>query len=46
MSKLKKVSFIVILAALAGGTIFLLTWDIPAPAQPVTKTLNDDRFPS
>ena len=30
----------------AGGMIYLMTADIPAPQQPVTKTLNNDRFPS
>lgn len=43
-------STLVILGALAllvaGGMIYLMTADIPAPSQPVTKTLNNDRFPS
>lgn len=29
-----------------GGLLFLASWDIPAPSKPVTKTLNNDRFPS
>lgn len=36
---------VVALAVVAGG-IFLMTWDIPAPSEKVTKTLNNDRFPS
>lgn len=34
-----------IAVALAGGAIFLLTWDIPAPSERVETTIPDDRFP-
>lgn len=27
------------------GAVFLYTVDIPAPSEPVEKTLSDDRFP-
>jgi len=39
--------FIVFLLVLVlgGGFVFLATWDIPAPSQPVEKVLDNDRFP-
>lgn len=46
MSKLTKILVIVGVVAVAGGAIFLMTWDIPAPSEKVTKTLSNDRFPS
>ncbi len=36
--------FLIILI-LAGGTAFLVTWDIPAPTAPVEKVIPNDRFP-
>ena len=44
-----KMSLIVaglVAAVVLGGMAYLLTADIPAPSQPVSKTLNNDRFPS
>lgn len=35
-----------IVLGVVGGLLYLLTADIPAPSQPVSKTLNNDRFPS
>ncbi len=45
MSKVKRFAFGLVLLGLLGGGVFLLLWDIPAPSEPVTKTLNNDRFP-
>ncbi|MEQ8396721.1 hypothetical protein [Thalassobaculum sp.] len=36
---------ILILLTLAGGALFLLTWDIPAPTASVEKVIPNDRFP-
>jgi hypothetical protein len=36
--------FLLILV-LGGGFVFLATWEIPAPSQPVEKVLDNDRFP-
>ena len=43
----KKTGFlaIVIIALIASGGLFLLTWDIPPPTASVEKVLPDDRFP-
>jgi hypothetical protein len=35
----------VLIVALLGGGVFLVTWDIPAPSATVEKTVPDDRFP-
>ena len=45
MKGLTKLLLIVLILALAGGTIFLATWDIPPPSSTIEKTLPDDRFP-
>lgn len=36
---------ILILLTVAGGALFLLTWDIPAPTASVEKVIPNDRFP-
>jgi len=46
MSRLTQIIIAVVALAIIGGGIFLMTWDIPAPSEKVTKTLNNDRFPS
>ncbi|WP_417450437.1 hypothetical protein [Kordiimonas sp.] len=46
MSKLTKILVLFGLVAVAVGTVFLMTWDIPAPSEKVSKTLSNDRFPS
>lgn len=46
MSKLTRILLLVGALVVVGGGIFLLTWDIPAPSEEVTKTLSNDRFPS
>ena len=37
---------ILLLLAIAGGAVFLLTWDVPAPTPRIDKVLPDDRFPA
>jgi hypothetical protein len=34
----------IILVAVAGGVVFLATWDIPPPTHPVEKVIANDRF--
>jgi hypothetical protein len=38
--------WILLFALVAGGTAFLVTWDIPPPTAPVEMILPDDRFPT
>ena len=45
MKKPTIIAVAVVVALLASGAIFLLTWDIPPPSAPVEKVLPDDRFP-
>lgn len=37
---------LLILLALGGGAVYLMTWDVPPPTQRIEKVLPDDRFPS
>ncbi|MCR9071911.1 MAG: hypothetical protein NXI18_09345 [Alphaproteobacteria bacterium] len=37
--------FVLVLLIVAGGALFLLTWDIPAPTSSVEKVIPNDRFP-
>lgn len=46
MSKLTQILIAVGALVVVGGGVFLMTWDIPAPSEKVTKTLSNDRFPS
>jgi len=46
MSKPTQILLALTALLIVGGGLFLMTWDIPAPSEKVTKTLNNDRFPS
>lgn len=46
MSKVTQIIIALAALAIVGGGVFLMTWDIPAPSEKVTKTLSNDRFPS
>ncbi len=45
MSRLIMVGAGLVALLLVIGFIYLVTADIPAPSQPVERTLPDDRFP-
>ena len=44
MKSLFRIMFMALLLILAGGAIFLVTWDIPAPVAQVEKVIPNDRF--
>ncbi len=44
MSLASKLTILLILVLVAGGAVFLATWDIPAPTRQVEKVLPDSRF--
>jgi len=39
-----KFLFLLVVAALIGGTIFLATWDMPPPSAVTEKVIPNDRF--
>ena len=43
----KKILFVLSLLAVvvAGGGLFLFTWEIPAPTRQVEKIIPDEKFP-
>ncbi|QQP89993.1 hypothetical protein IGS68_01575 [Skermanella sp. TT6] len=45
MSRLLSVLIVLVLIVAAGGSVFLATWDIPAPSRTVERVIPDDRFP-
>lgn len=45
MGKFWQVVFLLLLIGGGAGLVFLMNWDIPAPAQKVEKVLPDDMFP-
>jgi len=45
MSQVNKILFSIIALALIGGVVFLMTAELDPPARPVSKTLDNDRFP-
>ncbi|MCC7016101.1 MAG: hypothetical protein IT564_02725 [Rhodospirillales bacterium] len=45
---MKSISMVVLsllILALAGGGVFLATWEVPAPTAKVEKVIPDERFP-
>jgi hypothetical protein len=44
MKTLLKILFFLLLAAIAGGVVFLATWDMPAPTAKVEKVIPNERF--
>lgn len=45
MAKISGFIVLLLIAALAGGTVYLAFWDIPPPSAKVVRTLPDDQFP-
>lgn len=45
MKKISVIVFGIVVLAIAGGGIFLATWNIPAPVADFEKAIPDDRFP-
>ncbi|MEE8394126.1 MAG: hypothetical protein V3R66_07255 [Rhodospirillales bacterium] len=44
MRNIPRLVLFALLAIIAGGSVFLATWDIPAPTADVEKVIPDDRF--
>ena len=45
MKSVSTVVLLLLILALAGGGVFLATWEIPAPKAKVEKVIPDERFP-
>jgi hypothetical protein len=45
MSRLFGALIILALIVAVGGSVFLATWEIPAPSKTVERVIPDDRFP-
>jgi hypothetical protein len=45
MSTLNRILLVLVLVAVLGGGVFLVTWEIPPPTARVERILPDDRFP-
>ena len=45
MGKIVLFLIALIFAALIGGAIYLIAYDIPAPVAPVERVIYNDRFP-
>ena len=45
MSTIGRVLLLVALVVVLGGTVFLLTWEIPAPTARIERVIPDDTLP-
>ena len=45
MSRLSRLSALIVAAAIVGGAVFLMTWDIPPPTSRIETVIPNDRFP-
>ena len=45
MRGLPGILLIILLLAIVGAAVFLMTWDIPPPTAPVEKVVPNERFP-
>lgn len=43
MSKLSRFLLVLLVTILAGGILFLATWEIPPPSAPVEKVIPNDK---
>jgi hypothetical protein len=44
MKKFSTFVFLLVVALAIGGSVFLATWDIPAPVNNIERTIPDDKF--
>lgn len=45
MKVLSRFLILLVLVLVAGGAVFLMTWDIPAPTREIEKPLPNDKLP-
>jgi len=45
MSTFNRILLVLLMVLVLGGTVFLVTWEIPPPTSRVERVLPDDQFP-
>jgi hypothetical protein len=45
MSTINRVLLVLLLVLVLGGTVFLVTWEIPPPTARVERVVPDDKLP-
>jgi hypothetical protein len=45
MSTINRLLLVLLLVLVLGGTVFLVTWEIPPPTARVERVVPDDKFP-
>ena len=45
MSTISRVLLVAVLVVVLGGTVFLVTWDIPPPTARIERVIPDDQLP-
>ena len=45
MSIYLRIVLVLLLLLVAGALVFLITWDVPPPSDPIVKEILDARFP-
>jgi hypothetical protein len=45
MSTINRILLVLVLVLVAGGAVFLVTWDIPPPTSRVERVVPNDQFP-
>ena len=45
MATINRLLLVLLLFTVLGGTVFLVTWDIPPPTARVERVVPDDTFP-
>jgi hypothetical protein len=45
MSTLSRLLLVLVLVLVLGGTVFLITWDIPPPTARIERVIPDEQLP-
>ena len=45
MATINRLLLVLLLVMVLGGTVFLVTWDIPPPTARIERVVPDDTFP-
>lgn len=45
MSTINRIVLVLLLVVLLGGTVFLMTWEMPPPTARIERVIPDDQLP-